>query len=199
MTRIIAAMLAAAAVCACAETTATIATRPQPAGPVFVMQPIWRSHESGNTSRDFRVIDTEVVTRILAIVRERFPAAEHAESGPPGASTVLPGYPLAVDGEVLTTEEFRAASWAREHGAAYLLVPTIREWKEMRTDDPIGALIVPHSSVALTLRLMRLRPAGLAGRAEFTNRARFTLNQPADRLLDGRFREVILRLVSGAA
>jgi hypothetical protein len=164
------------------------------------MEPVWRSSESGNSSRDFRGINTEVVSRILTIVRERFPTAEAAASGPPGAARAMPGYPLTVgDDGAVSTEELNASSWARERGAAYLLVPTIREWREMRTDDPVGAFILPHNRIALTLRLMRLQPPGLAGRAEFTNRARLTLNQPADRLLDDRFREVVLRLVSSAA
>ena len=38
----------------------------------------------------------------------------------------------------------------------------------MRTDDPIGALILPRNSVTLTLRLMRLshRPSPGASRSE---------------------------------
>ena len=67
----------------------------------------------------------------------------------------------------------------------------------MRTDDPIGALIVPHNSVTLTLRLMRLQRPALAGRVTFQNRARLTLNQPVSRLLNARFREVPFQLVSG--
>jgi hypothetical protein len=205
MGRTASALLSAAlavAAAACGETTASpalLATRAQSAGPVFVMEPVWRSGETGNSSRDYRVINADVVARILMIVRERFPTAEVAESRSPVAMPVPPGYPLKVDEGAVSTDEFNAASCARQRGAAYLLVPTIREWKEMRTDDPIGAIVLPHNSVALTLRLMRLQPPGLSGRVEFTNRARLTLNQPAYRLLDGRFREVVLRLVSSAS
>ncbi len=67
----------------------------------------------------------------------------------------------------------------------------------MRTDDPIGAFILPHNSVAMTLRLMRLQAPVLSGHVSFKNRARLTLNKPADRLLDGRFRDIVLGLVSG--
>ena len=192
-----------AAASGCADTTATDSNRPvvttprSPAGQVFVMEPVWRANESGNIGRDFRVINAEVTARILAIVRERSPGAAIAEVGRRDARHVLPGYPLTVDGEAVTTDELNAASLAYEHGAAYLLVPTITEWKEMRTDDPIGALILPHNSVGLTLRLMRLQAPVLSGRVSFKNRARLTMNQHADRLLDGRFRDVVLGLVSG--
>ena len=67
----------------------------------------------------------------------------------------------------------------------------------MRTDDPIGTLTLPRNSITLTLRLMRLQPPALVGQVTFRNRAHLTLNQQALGLLDGRFREVTLRLVSG--
>jgi len=164
---------------------------------VFVMEPIWRANESGNIGRNFRVINAEVTTRILAIVRERLPESEIVETEPRDPRRVLAGYPLSVDAETVTTEELNAASRAHERGGAYLLVPTITEWKEMRTDDPIGAFILPHNSVAMTLRLMRLEAPFHSERLVFKNRARVTLNQRADRLLNGRFRDVVLGLVSG--
>jgi hypothetical protein len=201
--RFIAGFLAIAA-SGCADATAIqanqpiIATSRPPAGQVFVMEPLWRTNESGNIGRDFRVINSEVSARILVIVSERFSGAEMVEAGPRDARRVLPGYPLTVDGEGVTTEELNAACEAYEHGAAFLLVATITEWKEMRTDDPIGAFILAHNSVAIALRLMRLREPALSGRATFKNRARLTLNQPADHLLNGRFRDVVLHLVSGS-
>jgi hypothetical protein len=201
--RVIAGFLAIAAV-GCGDTTAIqvnqpIVATPRPrAGQVFVMGALWRTNESGNIGRDFRVINSEVSARILVIVRERFPDAEMVEAGPRDARRVLPGYPQTVDEEGVTAEELNAACKAYEHGAAFLLVPTITEWKEMRTDDPIGAFILPHNSVAITLRLMRLQAPALSGRATFKNRARLTLNQPADHLLNARFRDVVLRLVSGS-
>jgi hypothetical protein len=184
-THLIAAFVAMAAASACADATAVHSNRPGVTAPVsaasrvFVMEPIWRANESGNIGRDFRVINAEVTTRILAIVRERFPESEIVETGPRDPRRVLPGYPVTVDAEGVTTEELNAASRAYEHGAAYLLVPTITEWKEMRTDDPIGAFILPHNSVAMTLRLMRLQ-APFQSERRLKNRARFTLNQRAD-------------------
>lgn len=160
------------------------------------MEPVWRTNESGNIGRDFRAINTEVTTRILAIVRERCPGAEIAEAGPRDVAHVLPGYPASVDLGAVTIEEQNAAARAYERGAAYLLVPTITEWKEMRAGDPIGAFILPHNSVAMTLRLVRLSAPALTGRVSFKNRARLTLNQPADHLLNGRFHDVVLSLLA---
>jgi hypothetical protein len=200
---VIAAFLTVAAASGCADTTAVhsnravVTTPVSAAGRVFVMEPIWRANESGNIGRDFRIINAEVTTRLLAIVRERFPESEIVETGPRDPRRVLHGYPLTVDAEAVTTEELNAASRAYEHGAAYLLVPTITEWKEMRTDDPIGTFILPHNSAAITLRLIRLQTPFPSSRVVFKNRARFTVNQRADRLLNGRFRDVVLGLVSG--
>jgi hypothetical protein len=106
------------------------------------------------------------------------------------------GYQLATGERVATTEEINAASHALQRGATHLLVPTITEWRQMRTDDPIGALTIPPNSVSLTLRLMRLEPPALVGQVTFRNRAHLTLNQRAIRLLNDRFREAVLRLVS---
>ena len=50
----------------------------------------------------------------------------------------------------------------------------------MRTDDPIGVLILPRNSVTLTLWLMRLGPPALAGRVTFRNRARLTRESAGD-------------------
>jgi hypothetical protein len=202
-TQVVAAFLATAVASGCADTAAGHSNRPVITTPdsaarrVFVMEPIWQANESGNIGRDFRIINAEVTTRILAIVRERFPESEAVEAGPRDPRRVLPGYPCTVDTEAVTTEELNAASLAYEHGAAYLLVPTITEWKEMRTDDPIGAFILPHNSVAMTLRLVRLQAPFSSERVNFKNRARLTLNQRADRLLNGRFRGVVLGLLSG--
>jgi hypothetical protein len=49
----------------------------------------------------------------------------------------------------------------------------------------------------MTLRLTRLQAPFRSERVVFKNRARFTVNQRADRLLNGRFRDVVLGLVSG--
>jgi hypothetical protein len=67
----------------------------------------------------------------------------------------------------------------------------------MRTDDPIGALVSGHNRITLVLRSIRVQPPPLlACEVEFTNRARLTLNQPADRLLDRRFHATVLQLLS---
>jgi hypothetical protein len=197
----IVALLTLAAASGCADAAAhasrPVATPCAPGSQVFVMEPVWRTNESGNVGRDFHAINTEVTNRILAIVRERCPGAEIAGAGPRDLVHVLPGYPATVDLGAVTAEEQNAAARAYERGAAYLLVPTITEWKEMRAGDPIGALILPHNSVAMTLRLMRLNLPALTAYAGFKNRARLTLNQPADQLLNGRFHDVVLGLLAG--
>lgn len=197
-------LLGALAATSCATNSSTQWTRPLNAtalphgGPVFVMEPVVVGTASpGNIGRDFTAIKRTVATRILTIVRERLPGAEMVEVGPLAPIRPFPGYATAAGEEGDTMEEFRAANLAYQRGATHLLVPMITEWKEMRTDDPIGALTVPHNSITLTLRLMRLQPPALAGRVIFKNRARLTLNQQAARLLDDRFRRVVLELVSG--
>jgi hypothetical protein len=138
-----------------------------PTAVVFVMAPIVEGSASpGNVGRDFVAIKADVASKIISVVRERFPRAELAQSGWPA-------------------------------GATHLLVPTITEWKEMRTDDPLGALILPHNSITITLRLMRLQPPPLVGEVTFHNRARLTSNRTAIRLLDERFRQAVLLLLAG--
>jgi hypothetical protein len=167
------------------------------AGPVFVMAPIVdRIGPPGNVARDLPAATQLVLDRILSIVRERYPAADMAEAGP-YALPELAGYSHSVDGDVVTRREMDAARRAYESGATHLLVPTIEEWREMRTDDPIGAFLVPRSTVRIRLRLMGLRPASVAGIVTFENRARLTLNRPASGLLGERFRAVVLRLMGG--
>ena len=151
----------------------------------------------GNVGRDFVAIRADVTSRILSTVRQRFPQALLVNGRPLNHRATLAGYEFATGEAVVAREEIIAAEQALERGATHLLVPTITEWRQMRTDDPIGALTTPHNSVTLTLRLMRLQPPALAGRVAFQNRARLTLNQPPIRLLNERFRQVILRLVSG--
>jgi hypothetical protein len=152
----------------------------------------------GNIGRDFVAINEGVASRILSIVREGFPRAQRVDSGSPARLPLPAEYRRATGESVVTTEEMNAASQALAHGATHLLVPMITEWKEMRTDDPIGALILPHNSIIVRLRLMQLQIPALAGSVTFRNRARLTLNQKALALLDGRFRQAVLDLVSGA-
>src|SRR4051794_4176302 len=80
-------------------------------------------------------------------------------------------------------------------GATHLLVPVITEWTQMRTDDPIGLLVLRRSSITVRLRLMRVQPVSVVGEAVFHHRARFTTNQDAIRLLDEGFRRTVLELL----
>ena len=164
-------------------------------GPVFVLQPIVLANEPGNVGRDFGAIRTMVTDRILAIVKERFPNAQLAVNRPaPGIRYDL--YRAAVGEPVVSVDEMNGAASALRAGATHLLVPTISEWKEMRTDDPVGAVILAHNSVTLSLRLMQLEPPAVAGRVTFHNQARLTLNQAALSLLDAEFQRVILKLIA---
>jgi hypothetical protein len=170
------------------------------AGLVFVMEPIIVGTASpGNAGRDFVEIKANVANRTLSIVRERFRGAAIADSRPLPGPLMPAGYQLATGERAVTMEERSAADRAYRCGATHLLVPSITEWKQMRTDDPIGALILPHNTVTVTLRLMRLQPPTLVGRVTFHNRARLTLNQKASRLLDDGFRQAVLQLVSASS
>lgn len=62
---------------------------------------------------------------------------------------------------------------------------------------PVGPVFVMEPVVIL--RLMRLDPPALAGQVTFHNRARLMLNQRAIGLLNDRFREAVLQLLSGPA
>src|SRR5262245_6288415 len=65
---------------------------------------------------------------------------------------------IALVAGTVSRAELEAARHALERGATHLVVPTIADWKEMRTDDPIGAFVGDHSTVTVELRLMALRP-----------------------------------------
>ena len=164
-------------------------------GPVFVLPPILQPGEPGNVGRDFAAIRTAVADRILTVVRQRFPGAQLAvTSTGPGIRYDL--YRSAVGDPVVSVDEMNGAAGALRAGATHLLVPAIIEWKQMRTDDPVGAIVLPHNSVTVTLRLMRLEPPAVAGRMTFHNRARLTLNQPAIGLLDAEFQRATLQLIA---
>jgi hypothetical protein len=166
-------------------------------GTLFVMTPQWTvGANTGNVGRDVGSITSDVGDRILGVARQRMARAELVPANVRVAVPLPTGYESALHDPV-TSDERRAASWTVEHGVPYLLVPTIVEWKEMRTDDPIGALILPHDSVAITVRLMRVEPPAIVGQATFRNRARLTLNQRAEHLLDQRFQKMVLDLLSG--
>jgi hypothetical protein len=188
----------------CASTASTRWARPldpaavRDAGPLLVMKPLVEGTASpGNVGRNFPAITQELLARILAIVRERCPRADVAAVEPPPIALTLPRYSAAlVPDAKITAEELDAANLAFDRGAAYLLVPTIVEWREMRTDDPVGAFLGSRNQVTIELRLMKLRPAAMVARATFTNHARLTLNQSPMKLLNDNFRKTILQMVS---
>lgn len=184
--------------CSAATTVGTFPATPLGAAPahVFVMPPgIEGSPATGNRGRNFSDVERVVSNHLLAIVKERDAGAMMAD--PTGQTPFQPmaRYIDAVAPSRTTLGELNAAGFARQHGGTYLLVPTIIEWREMRTDDPIGALLPPHDAVVIALRLVRLDPVTVEGRVTFKNHSRVTVNQSADRLLNSDFRRTVLRLL----
>ena len=185
--------------CSAATTTGTFP--PAPRGPsaqahVFVMPPaVEGSPATGNVGRKFSDIEQVVAARLLAIVHERDASAMMAD--PAGQTPFLPmaRYIDAVAPARTTRSELNAAGYALQHGGTHLLVPTIVEWRERRADDPIGALLPPHNGVVISLRLVRLDAPAVEGSVTFKNHARVTVNQSADGLLNGDFRQTVLRLL----
>jgi hypothetical protein len=195
-------MLALAALfasgCSAATTVGTFPATPRGSAPahVFVMPPaVEGSPATGNVGRNFSDVERVVTTRLLTIVRERDAGAMIAD--PTGQTPFLPmaRYIDAVAPARTTRSELNAAGFALQHGGTHLLVPTIIEWREMRTDDPIGALLPPHDGVVIALRLVRLDPASIEGSVTFKNHSRVSVNQSADKLLNGDFRRTVLRLL----
>jgi hypothetical protein len=195
-------MLALAALfasgCSAATTVGTFPATPRGSAPahVFVMPPaVEGSPATGNVGRNFSDVERVVATRLLTIVRERDAGAMIAD--PTGQTPFLPmaRYIDAVAPARTTRSELNAAGFALQHGGTHLLVPTIIEWREMRTDDPIGALLPPHDGVVIALRLVRLDPASIEGSVTFKNHSRVSVNQSADKLLNGDFRRTVLRLL----
>jgi hypothetical protein len=185
--------------CSAATTVGSFPAAPRapiPPAHIFVMSPaVEGSPATGNIGRNFFEIERVVAARLLAILHERDPAAVMADAN--GQTPFLPmaKYIDAVAPSRTSRNEINAAGFALQHGGTHLLVPTITEWRERRTDDPIGALIPPHNGVVIELRLVRLDPVALEGNVTFKNHSRFTVNQSADRLLNGDFRRIVLRLV----
>ena len=185
--------------CSAATTTGTFP--PAHRGPsdqahVFVMPPaVEGSPATGNVGRNFSDIEQVVAARLLAIVHERDAGAMMAH--PAGQTPFVPmaRYIDAVSPARTTRSELNAAGYALQHGGTHLLVPTIVEWRERRADDPIGALLPPHNGVVISLRLVRLDAPAVEGSVTFKNHARVTVNQSADGLLNGDFRQTVLRLL----
>jgi len=196
------ALVAAACGCSTATTQGTFprsSTNHLASELVFVMPPRLDGQPTGNIGRDLGAVEQLIGARVLAIVREREPSASMA--GTIGDTPYLPMKPYidAVAPARVTREELNAAGFARQHGGTHLVVPTIIEWREMRTDDPIGALTLPHAEIMIGLRLVRLDSPAVEGQVTFKNHARVTVNQSADRLLNSDFRRTVLRLVTGDA
>ena len=150
----------------------------------------------GNSGVAALEVESLVAHRILEVVREQCPDGQLVRPTPATPVTVIPGYAAALGGRGITTFELQAATSAMERGVNYLLVPTIEQWNQNRTDDPIGALITPRNRIAISLRLVRLDEPIVVGRVSFSNRSRITLNQSASRLLNGDF-DVAVRAVLG--
>ena len=66
----------------------------------------------------------------------------------------------------------------------------------MRSDDPIGVFILAHNSIVIRLQLANSEAPEGNRTVTFRNHARFTLNQPAERLLNGGFRDAVRSLLS---
>ena len=164
-------LLSSAAACAHGSTSrldrpATAPTVPRESRVVIVPPIVVGTAKPGNVGRDFVRIRADVTNLLLAIVHERI---------------------AHVDVANVTSEEYASRT---AYGATYLLVTEITEWTQMRTDDPLGALIGPHDRVSLTLRLMRPDPPSVVASAVFQNRGRVTVNRVVA-LLDERFRRVV--------
>ena len=153
------------------------------------------SPATGNIGRNFTDVEQTVATRLLTISRERDAGAMMADQT--GQTPFLPmaAYMDGVAPARTTRSELNAAGFDLQHGGTHLLVPTIIEWREIRTDDPIGALLPPHDGVVIALRLVRLEPPKVEGSVTFKNHSRVTVNQSADKLLNGDFRQTVLRLL----
>jgi len=178
-------VVATIVICACAPTSGThwdrsLKTPAAPAaGPVVVMEPIVEGTAApGNVGRNLTAVRKEVQLRILASVRERATTIDIPDTPPHLRFAALASYPAALADGIVSSEELDAANVAFERGATYLITPTILEWTEMRTDDPIGALVTSHNRIAIDLRLMQLEPPVQVAHVVFRNgRASRSINR----------------------
>ena len=188
--------------CSAAATVGTFGVTPRdPSVPVhiFVMPPVVEgSPATGNVGRNFSEVEQAVAMRLLTIVRERDAGAMMAEPTDQTFFQPMAKYIDAVAPARTTKRELEAAGFALQHGGTHLLVPTIIEWREVRTGDPIGALLPPHGGVVIALRLVRLEPVMIVGSVTFKNHFRVTVNQSADKLLNGDFRKTVRRLIASS-
>ncbi len=187
---------------ACAATSSIVRDRPAVGPtpiatcPVFVMWPMTAPAAfQGNVGVRTWDVESIFANRIVEVVREQCPNSEIVPPAPQSPFAGIPEYVAALGGTGVTAFEQRAAAAARDRGAAFLVVPTIRRWNQRRTDDPIGAFVPPHNSIDVSVRLVRVQSPALAGRVTFANRSRVTLNQGAARLLDDSFRAALRELL----
>jgi hypothetical protein len=194
----LAAIALAVTLCGCSAVVTTWDVRPAPIPSmhVFVMPAMSEgTPATGNAGRDFRQVEHLVTDRILAIVHERDSSAAVTEASPATVFQPMATYVAAMAPTRVAREEIEAAGFARAHQATHLLVPMIIEWRQMRTDDPIGALVGPHDGLTIGLRLVQVDTPVVAGRVTFRNNSHITANQPAERLLGDSFRKTVLQLL----
>src|SRR3954451_367221 len=114
----------------------------------FVMWPVsGPSAFRGNVVVHPPEIESLVAQRIVELERERCPDSELVRPSRATPVAAIPGYAAAVNRtrvSALTTFELQAAASALDRGANYLVVPTIKQWNQNRTDDPIGAFVSPR-------------------------------------------------------
>jgi hypothetical protein len=189
-------------VAGCAPTRAVVtseaaaAPRTSAGCPIVVMWPTAAIGAfRGSVGVDARDVESRVAEQILHLARERCPASEVLQPIVEGPTFALPGYLAALGGTTATAIELHAAAAAFEGGAKYLLVPSIDEWNQTRTDDPIGAFAGAKNGVAVSARLMRLQSPAVMGRMTFSNRSHVNVNKSAARLLDDRFDRSLRKLL----
>lgn len=192
-------LMSVAAGCATATVSGKFPSTP-PTTPgamhVFVMPAgSTRNPATGNEGVSFIDAQRLVDEQLLAVAREKDPQAALAEVEGTAPYRPMEPYIAAAGQTRVTPGELNAAGYARAHGGTHLLVPTIVEWRQMRSDDPVGAFIEAHNRIVVELRLVRLDPVATEGDVTFTNHARTTFNQSANGLLDSQFRKVVEKLL----
>jgi hypothetical protein len=98
-------------------------------------------------------------------------------------------------GTTLAVDDSRVVDVARQQRAAFVLIPFIVEWRQARTDDPIGAFFPPHNRIIISLKLVPVLSNRPERHVTVTNRSRVTLNQRPDRLLNDDFRHAVRSLL----
>jgi hypothetical protein len=192
--------ISVATACTSANVTGKFPSAPASSGGathLFVMPAASAQNSmTGNVGVSFADAQRLIDDKLLATAREKDPAATLADIQGTTPYQPMDPYVAAAAPARVTSGELNAAGYARAHGGTHLLVPTIIQWRQMRSDDPIGGVLQPHNSVVIELRLVRLDPVATEGDVTFTNLARFTGNQSASWLLDDQFTKVVKRLIA---